>query len=73
MVIVQEIEMASSQRNPAIKWEASNLEEDWKNFEEHAKLMFMGPLKKKQVLKSNLLTCASGQGKPGEEFSNLGT
>ena len=38
--------MASSQLNPAINWEASNLEEEWKNFEEHTKLMFMGPLKK---------------------------
>ena len=43
---VQDIEMASSQPNPAFNWEASNLEEEWKNFEEHAKLMFMGPLKK---------------------------
>ena len=46
LVIVQEIEMASSQLNSAINWEASNLEEEWKNFEEHVKLMFMGPLEK---------------------------
>ena len=59
-MIIQDIEMASSQLNLAINWEASNLEEEGKNFEEHAKLMFMGPLKKKQVLKGNLLTCASG-------------
>ena len=34
IVQLQDIEMASSQLNPAINWEASNLEE------------FMGPLKK---------------------------
>ena len=45
-MIVQEIEKASSQLNPAINWEASNLEDEWKNFEGHAKLMFMGPLNK---------------------------
>ena len=49
--------MASSQLNPAINWEASNLEEEWKNFEEHTKLMFMGPLKKTSAEER---TCASG-------------
>ena len=31
---------------PSIKWNSKNLSEDWKRFEEHAKLMFQGPLTK---------------------------
>ena len=29
---------------PAINWESENLDEEWSKFEEHARLMFLGPL-----------------------------
>ena len=32
--------------SPSMKWTSKNLSEDWKRFEEHAKLMFQGPLTK---------------------------
>ena len=38
--------MAALQQNPAMNWEAKNLSGEWNNFEQHAKLMFQGPLKK---------------------------
>ena len=36
----------SSQENPKLNWENKNLSEEWRKFEEHAELMFIGPLKR---------------------------
>ena len=36
----------ASQDNPKICWDSKNLAEEWKKFEEHAELMFIGPLKR---------------------------
>ena len=38
--------MATSAVHPVIDWNASNLKEEWNRFEQHVKLMFMGPMKK---------------------------
>ncbi|KAK7098294.1 hypothetical protein V1264_002626 [Littorina saxatilis] len=38
--------MAAPQQNPTINWQATNLNEEWKNFKDHAQLMFKGPLKR---------------------------
>ena len=38
--------MAATQQNPSINWESKNLRDEWRQFEQHAKLMFKGPLKK---------------------------
>ncbi len=32
---------------PMMNWEATNLPEAWRKFQQHAELMFSGPLKKK--------------------------
>ena len=32
--------------NPTMNWSARNLSEEWRRFEQHAQLMFAGPLKK---------------------------
>ncbi len=32
---------------PTMNWEATNLPEAWRKFQQHAELMFSGPLKKK--------------------------
>ena len=37
--------MAAPQQNPTMNWTVSNLAEEWNRFEDHANLMFMGPLK----------------------------
>ena len=34
---------------PSINWEVNSLSEEWDRFEEHAKLMFAGPLSGKTV------------------------
>ena len=39
---------------PAINWESENLDEEWSKFEEHARLMFLGPLSGK----SEKIQCA---------------
>ena len=38
--------MAALQQNPSINWDSKNLRDEWRNFEQHARLMFKGPLKK---------------------------
>lgn len=38
--------MAAPQQNPTINWTSANLAEEWNRFEDHANLMFMGPLKR---------------------------
>ena len=37
--------MASAPSNPSMNWSARNLNEEWHKFEQHAKLMFKGPLR----------------------------
>ena len=36
----------SNQDNPKLNWENKNLSEEWRKFEEHIELMFIGPLKR---------------------------
>ena len=38
--------MAAPLQNPAINWNSRNLHEEWKQFQQHATLMFKGPLKR---------------------------
>ena len=38
--------MAANAQNPTINWSAPNLTEEWKRFQQHSELMFVGPLKK---------------------------
>lgn len=38
--------MTAPQLNPSMNWSATNLAAEWIKFEEHAKLMFLGPLKR---------------------------
>ena len=41
--------MTAPQQNPSINWSSKNLNEEWKRFEQHANLMFQGPLKRASV------------------------
>ena len=38
--------MATAPTNPIIDWKAANLTEEWRRFQQHSELMFLGPLKK---------------------------
>ena len=37
--------MASGMNNPSMNWSARNLNEEWRKFAQHARLMFKGPLR----------------------------
>ena len=38
---------SSTLPNPQMNWDSGNIEENWKKFLQHAKLMFSGPLASK--------------------------
>ena len=50
---------------PSINWEVNSLSEEWDRFEEHAKLMFAGPLsgKTEKVQCAYLLIWAGAKGR----------